>query len=103
MTHRERFYKAVTHGKPDRAACDLCGSPQTLVDYEETRNALCRELGITGSKQGSYCVDERILEALDIDTRLVGGMPTPKTAHCREENGIVYDTWGIRQVQRQRA
>lgn len=95
MTHRERFYEAVTHGKPDRAVYDLTGSPQTNVDYEVTKQALAAELGITGPKQGNYNLDERILKALDIDTRRIGGMPTPATAHCRTENGISYDCWGI--------
>ena len=95
MTHRERFYEAVTHGQPDRAVYDLCGSPQTNVDYDVTKQALGRLLNVTGEKQGNFCVDERILEALDIDIRRIGGMPTPKTSHNRVENGVHYNSWGI--------
>ena len=95
MTHRERFYEVVTHGHPDRAVYDLSGSPQTNIDYEVTKKELARLLNITGEKQGFYNVDERILTALDIDTRRIGGMPTPVTSHCRKENGITYDSWGI--------
>lgn len=95
MTHRERFYEVVTHGHPDRAVYDLSGSPQTNVDYEVTRQGMAELLGISGEKQGPYNVDERILEALDIDTRRIGGMPTPPTSHCRQENGVMYDSWGI--------
>lgn len=95
MTHRERFYETVTHGHPDRAVYDLAGSPQTNVDYEVTRKAMGDLLGIQGEKQGFFNLDERILKALDIDTRRIGGMPTPVTSHCRTENGIVYDSWGI--------
>ncbi len=95
MTHRERFYEVVTHGHPDRAVYDLSGSPQTNIDYEVTKKELARLLNITGEKQGFYNVDERILTALDIDTRRIGGMPTPVTPHCRKENGITYDSWGI--------
>jgi len=40
-------------------------------------------------------VDERVLKALDIDTRRIGGMPFPKTSHERVENGITYDVYGI--------
>lgn len=95
MTHRERFYEVVNHGHPDRAVYDLSGSPQTNIDYEVTKKELARLLNITGEKQGFYNVDERILTALDIDTRRIGGMPTPVTPHCRKENGITYDSWGI--------
>ena len=75
MTPRKRFFEVVTHGNPDRAVYDLSGSPQTNVDYEVTRRDLMRLLGITGEKQGPFNVDERVLEALHIDTRRVGGMP----------------------------
>lgn len=95
MTHRERFYAAVTHGRPDRAVFDLCGSPQTNVDYDVTKQALAELLGLEGPARGNYNLDERILEALDIDTRRIGGMPTPATGHCRTENGIRYDSWGL--------
>ncbi len=95
MTHRKRFYEAATHGKPDRAVYDLCGSPQTNVDYEITQKELTQLLGFSGEKQGPFNLDERVLEALDIDTRRIGGMPTPPTSHCRTENGVVYDSWGI--------
>ena len=95
MTSRERFYEVVTHGHPDRAVIDLCGCPQTVVDYPETREEIGRLLGVTGEKQGDYNLDERILEKFRVDIRSVGGMPTPHTAHERTENGVVYDSWGI--------
>ena len=95
MTHRERFKTAVSRRPADRAVFDLCGSPQTFVDYQVTKDRLCELLGFAGEKQGFFNIDERVLIALDIDTRLIGGMPTPKTSHCREENGIVYNSWGI--------
>lgn len=95
MTHRERFYKAVTHANPDRAVYDLTGSPQTNVDYEVTKKALARLLNVCGEKQGTYNLDSRVLEILDIDTRRIGGMPTPPTSHIRVENGVYYNSWGI--------
>ena len=95
MTHRERFYAVVTHKAADRAVFDLCGSPQTLVDYQVTKDRLAELLGLTGDKQGDFYVDERILTAFDVDTRLLGGMPTPPSSHCRTENGVYYDSWGI--------
>lgn len=95
MTHRERFYTVVSHKQADRAVFDLSGSPQTNVDYPETRQALAAHLGIAGPHEGLYHLDERILKAFDIDTRRIGGMPTPKTSHVRIENGIHYDEYGI--------
>lgn len=95
MTHRERFHKVVTHQPADRAVWDLAGSPQTRIDHPETERELARLLGFEGEKQGPYNVDERVLEALDIDLRSVGGMPIPSTSHVREENGVVYDAYGI--------
>ena len=97
MTHRERFYKVVNHEKTDRAVFDLSGSPQTAIDYVETERGLAALLGLKGEKQGSGNVDERILKRFDIDTRRVGGMPTPHTSHIRQEKGVVYDAFGIGQ------
>ena len=96
MTHRERFCKAVSHQPVDRAVFDLCGSPQTNVDSAEVKTRLGEILGLSGPWKGNYCVDERILEAFDIDTRHAGGMPPmPATRHRREENGVRYNDWGI--------
>lgn len=95
MTHRERFYGVVTHQQTDRAVFDLAGSPQTAIDYAVTKDALAALLSIKGEHKGPYNVDERILEAFDIDTRRIGGMPTPKTSHVRVENGVHYDEYGI--------
>ena len=95
MTHRERFYKVVTHEQTDRAVFDLSGSPQTMIDCPEVERKLAALLGFEGDKQGSGNVDERVLKALDIDLCRIGGMPTPATSHNREENGILYDAYGI--------
>ena len=97
MTHRERFYESVRHGRPDRAVFDLCGSPQTIVDYDITKNEINNLLGITGDKKGAFCLDERVLEIFDVDTRKIGGMPTPRTSHCGNdsETGIVTDSFGV--------
>lgn len=95
MTHRERFYTVVNHKPADRAIFDLCGTPQTNVDYEETRQGINRLLGVSGEKQGHFLLDERVLQKLDIDFRRVGGMPTPKTSHVRREGDVSYDAFGI--------
>ena len=95
MTHRERFKHAVSHKKADRAVFDLCGCPQTLIDYPETREALVAYLGFSGESADGFPIDERVLNFFDIDTRIVGGMPTPKTVHNRTENDVIYDSYGI--------
>ena len=97
MTHRERFHKMAKHEPVDRAVFDLCGSPQTLVDYQTTKNELYELLGIENAVDSGFGLDERVLERFDIDTRRIGGMPTPKTSHIRidEAAGISYDNYGI--------
>ena len=95
MRHRERFTKAVNHEETDRAVFDLAGCPQTLIDYPQTREALKNYLGFEGEDSGGFPVDERILNFFDIDTRIVGGMPTPQTIHNRKEAEILYDSYGI--------
>ncbi len=95
MTSRERFFRAARHQAVDRAVFDLCGCPQTLIDGDATRAALTGLLDVTGPKQGEFPLDERALARLGVDTRIVGGMPTPKTVHNRQEGGILYDSYGI--------
>jgi uroporphyrinogen decarboxylase len=95
LSSRERFNRVAARGEADRAVFDLCGCPQTLIDYEETREALKNHLGFSGEKRGGFPLDERILERFDIDTRIVGGMPTPKTVHNRAEGEVCYDSYGI--------
>ncbi|MCL2832856.1 MAG: hypothetical protein FWD78_06780 [Treponema sp.] len=97
MTHRQRFKLAASHQAADRAVFDLCGCPQTLIDYPQTTEALKNYLGFTGADQGSFPIDERILKFFDIDTRMAGGMATPKTVHNRVEGGIHYNSYGIGQ------
>ncbi|MDR2570957.1 MAG: uroporphyrinogen decarboxylase family protein [Oscillospiraceae bacterium] len=95
MTHRERFYATVTHQATDRAVFDLCGISQTFVDFQETKDDLAKLMNLTGDPHGDYNIDQRILLALNIDTRCVGGMPTPVSKHRREESGVLYDNFGL--------
>lgn len=95
MIHRERFKRVVAHEKADRAVFDLAGCPQTLIDYPETREALKVYLGFSGEDKSGFPVDGRVLEYFDIDTRIVGGMPTPQTVHNRTIGEIRYDSYGI--------
>ena len=95
MTSRERFHKAVRREEVDRAVFDLCGCPQTQIDYPPAREELTAFLGFADPREGDAPLDERVLRRLHIDTRVVGGMPTPNTVHNREENGVAYDSYGI--------
>jgi uroporphyrinogen decarboxylase len=90
ITHRERFKAVASHKAADRVVFDLCGCPQTLIDAPSVKERLAGLLGIWGDER-----EERVLSALGIDTRLVGGMPTPGTSHVRWEGDIFYDAFGI--------
>ena len=73
MTRRERFEAIMKRQPVDRVLYDLAGTGQTQVDAPELTEALKALLGIKGPYTGGYAkYDERILEALDIDTRRVG-------------------------------
>ncbi len=95
MTHRERFHRVVTHECADRAVFDLCGSPQSVVDYKLTKDRLAALLGLKGEPLGDYDLDERILLHFDIDTRKIGGMPTPASVHSRADGNVFFDSYGI--------
>jgi uroporphyrinogen decarboxylase len=95
MTHRERFRLVAARENADRAVYDLSGCPQTLIDYPQTREALKIHLGFEGDDDSGFPLDERILTFFDIDTRIVGGMPTPQTVHNRTEGDVQYDSYGI--------
>ena len=95
MTSRERFAAAVTFGPADRAAFDLCGSPQTQIDSRDVIGKLNLMFGSAAEKRGDSKLDDSVLKHFNIDTRLVGGMPSPKTIHNRTENGVHYNNYGI--------
>lgn len=99
MTHRERFNAAVNHRAPDRVPQDLAGCPQTLVMTGATTNQLRKLLNISCNYTGTGLYDDRILEALDTDTRLTGGFPTPQSPHSEKTPDGYVDEWGIRYAQ----
>ena len=82
MTHRERVLAAVSHRQPDKVPIDLGGTRDSSLVVEayekvkkyfgvEDKNPLCDRM------MRVVHVDERILKALDIDTRAVfPGGPT---------------------------
>jgi len=87
MTSRERFLAAAFRFEADRSVFDLEGSPQTQIDDPGVRDALIKHLNCENF--------DGVLKYFKIDTRRVGGMPTPDTRHCRVENGIHYSQFGI--------
>ena len=99
MTGRERFLNAVSHKKTDRAVYDLYGCPQTTVMNQKTIADMKVLLDIQGEYSGPGYIDERILEKLHIDTRMTGGMPSPKNDALYKyiDYGGEYhvDVWGI--------
>ena len=95
MTHRERFFAAVTHHPVDRAVFDILGSPQTQIDSPAVKLEMAKLLAKTHPNPKGLDTDEFILSCLDVDTRICGGMPTPPTSHNRVENGVHYDRFGI--------
>ena len=100
MTGRERFLNAAAHKKVDRVVYDLYGCPQTTVMNGAAVENMKAILDIEGEYSGPGYIDERILEKLNIDTRMTGGMPTPKNdalyeyIDYRDEYSFV-DIWGI--------
>ena len=101
MTGRERFTGAVSHKTIDRVPYDLYGSPQTMIDSRRVVAEMKKMLGIEGEYSGPGFIDEGILEKLDIDTRMTGGMPAPPNEalwhwkHMDYKNRYHVDIWGI--------
>ncbi|MCL2160135.1 MAG: methyltransferase [Oscillospiraceae bacterium] len=101
MTGRERFIKTVSHQSVDRAVFDLYGSPQTMIDAKATIGKIKEILGIEGEYSGPGFVDERILETLNIDTRMTGGMPQPPNEalwqweHMDYKDSYHVGVWGM--------
>ena len=103
MTHRERVLAAVSHRQPDKVPIDLGGtrdSSLVVEAYEKVK----KYFGIEA--EGRLCdrmmrvvhVDERILRALDIDTRAV--FPGAPSKGLGQELGPrkYRDAWGVVRV-----
>jgi uroporphyrinogen decarboxylase len=103
MTHRERVLAAVSHKQPDKVPIDLGGtrdSSLVVEAYEKVKNyfGLQDENKLCDRMMRVVHVDERILQALDIDTRAVfpGG---PAKGLGQEMGPRKYrDAWGVVRV-----
>ena len=103
MTHRERVMAAVSHRQPDKVPIDLGGTRDSSIVVEgyeklkkhfriEGENKLCDRM------MRVVEVDERMLRALDIDTRAIfpGG---PVKGLGMELGARSYrDSWGVVRV-----
>ncbi len=101
MTHRERVVAALEHRRPDRIPLDL-GSTRDSSIVVEGYEPLKRHFGVEAENHiisrmmRVVEVDERILRALQIDTRGVfpGAPPSEETG----ENSY-RDEWGVERVR----
>jgi len=103
MTHRERVLAAVSHKQPDKVPIDLGGTRDSSL-VAEAYEKVKKYFGVEAEEK--LCdrmmrvvhVDERILQALDIDTRAVfPGAPTKGLG--QELSPRKYrDAWGVVRV-----
>lgn len=104
MTHRERLLAALSHEQPDKVPIDLGGTVDSSIVVEGYEN-LKRHFGIEAENKlvnrmmRVVDVDERILKALDIDTRGVF-MGAPIKGADQEVGPDRYrDLWGVVRVK----
>jgi uroporphyrinogen decarboxylase len=105
MSRREDFNKTLKHIQPDNLIIDLGGCPLSSMEGK-SMFTLLEFLGyelpskIEVLKFGkARRLDERILNYLDIDTRSVGEIFTPKKSLYKEISEKEYiDEWGIRRI-----
>lgn len=99
MQPRERIITALAHKEPDRVPLALWGGPYGLVDplYE----ALVSKLGLGQTlptiREGHTVnhMDDRLLQALEVDTRYIwpGASPSSPT-HISAADDLIYDDFG---------
>lgn len=100
MTHRERVMAALSHQQPDRVPIDLGATRDSSIVVEgyerlKERFAVDQENALLSRMMMVVDVDERILQALDIDVRGVfpGGPPDEIIGErCYR------DEWGVERV-----
>jgi len=95
LSPRQRFARIMDHQEADRVPLDLAGTSLTDID-PKVADKLREILGFQGDPSGPYQVfDERILRALEIDFRRVGGLigsgNRPVPGHPDQQ----IDMWGV--------
>jgi uroporphyrinogen decarboxylase len=99
MLSKDRCVIALNHQEPDRVPLALWGGPYGLVD--PLYKALLSELNLGDPlppiRKGHTVnhMDDRVLEALGVDTRMIwpGASPSSPT-HVEAENGLIFDDFG---------
>ena len=101
MTHRQRIVAALSHRQPDKVPIDLGSTRDSsivLPGYERLKDHFGVQAPnvLTSRMMQVVDVDERILCALDIDTRAVcpGGQPDVMIGDNRYR-----DEWGVERVR----
>jgi uroporphyrinogen decarboxylase len=101
MTHRERVIAALSHQEPDTVPIDFASTRDSSIvveGYEQLKEhfGIQAENTLTSRMMRVVDVDERILRALDTDTR--GVFPaTPPDVILGE--GRYRDEWGVERVR----
>lgn len=104
MSHRERILAAFNHQQPDRVPIDLAGTRVTSIVVEGYKR-LQESFGLAGPVE--LCdrmmrvvqVDDRILAALDTDTRPIF-LPAPlRSPNVDLAPNRYRDPWGVERVQ----
>lgn len=101
MTHRQRLLAALHHQEPDRIPLDFGtgGNTSPVPEVYEALTALYGieyHLKLVPHMMRLAVVDERILQALDIDTRPIYMNPVQEAIRTCNEPGYFYDEWGVK-------
>ena len=101
MTHRERVLAALEHKAPDKVPLDLGSTRNSSIvveGYERLKShfGLQAENVLTSRMMRVVDVDERILQALDIDTRGLFPATTPDQILSDER---YRDEWGVERIR----
>ena len=95
LTPRQRFRRIMAHQEADRVPLDLAGTSLTAID-RQLLPGLRRVLGISGEPERDDApMDERVLEALDIDFRRVGDLIASGSRPLPGKPGHSIDSWGV--------
>lgn len=99
MNRRRNFADTLAHRQPENIIIDLGGCPLSGMS-KGSLMALMKYLDLPMLEDYSeHKLPENLLEALDIDTRSVGWIFTPKRSQYHKISDTEYiDEWGIRRI-----
>lgn len=101
MTHRQRVVTALSHQEPDAVPIDLASTIDSSIVVEAYERLKAHfgvesETVLTNRMMRVVDVDERVLQALDIDTR--GVFPAGPPDQMLGENRY-RDEWGVERIR----